>query len=53
MYKTMPKTTKEGNVFYTIVTMLSGHTYYLGPFNSRSAARRAWERATKENSHEL
>ena len=38
----MHKTTKEGNAFYAILTLPSGHTYYL----SRSAARRAWERTT-------
>ena len=43
---TIPKTTKEGNAFYAILTLPSGHTYYLGPFKSRSAARRAWERTT-------
>jgi hypothetical protein len=50
---TAPKTTKEGNAFYAILTMRSGHTYHIGPFNSRSAAKRAWIRATKEKSHEL
>jgi len=36
----------EDGRFYAVITLPSGHDYYSGPFNSRSAARRF---ALKEN----
>jgi len=36
----------EDRKFYAVITLPSGHDYYSGPFNSRSAARRF---ALKEN----
>lgn len=36
----------ESGKYYAVVTLPNGHTYYKGPYNSRSTARRV---ALKEN----
>lgn len=35
-----PKTYMEGGKFYGVVYLKSGHSYYIGPYNSRPTARR-------------
>lgn len=35
-----PKTYSEDGVFYGVVYLPNGHTYYVGHFNCRSTARR-------------
>lgn len=36
-----PKTYREGKKFFGRILLVNGYDYYIGPFNSRSAARRA------------
>jgi hypothetical protein len=36
----MQLTYSESGKFYAVVTLPNGHTFYRGPYNSRSTARR-------------
>ena len=43
-----PMTYKEGDKYYTVVTLKTGMTYYYGPFNNWIKARREYTKQMKQ-----